>query len=241
MADFVFADDYILESSKTRDFYVEFLKGLIHKNNNLVGVIQGFGSLILLEDGLDANMRENTGQMEAAARTMTDLNKKVLTAGGCGRVDCAKANLQDMFRFQEDKAASICSALGVNFKFEATPGLPPVFIDTTKFSEIFENLVKNAAESAAQTDKKAVLIEVFAPGAATSTGTVDIFIRNTSADIPSHKIPEFFEGFYSSKGNDHYGLGLTTAAVLCGQMNIRMGIKCVDSTTTVWLAIPVAE
>ncbi|MDF1812629.1 MAG: ATP-binding protein [Verrucomicrobiales bacterium] len=241
MAEFVFADDYILESGKTRDFYVAFMKGMIHKNNNLVGVIQGFGSLMLLEDDLSDSLRENTEQMESAGRTMSELNKKVLTAAGCGRVECTAANLQDMFQFHEEKAEAICRDLGVTFKFQASPGLPAVVVDTTKFSEVFENLVRNAAESAAETEKKAVLVEVFPPGAATSTGHVDMFIRNTSADIPVHKIPEFYEGFYTSKGNDHFGLGLTTAAVLCGQMNIRLGIKCKDGTTAVWLAIPVAK
>ena len=41
MADFIFADNYRLDESPTRNFYELFLKGLVHKHNNLMGVIQG--------------------------------------------------------------------------------------------------------------------------------------------------------------------------------------------------------
>jgi len=241
MADYFFSDKYVLDDGKTRDFYVAFMKGLVHKYNNLVGVIQGFGSLVLLEDHLDKELRENIGQMEAASRTMTELNKKVLVATGCGRMDINGVSLQDMFRFQEDKARDICTKLGVGFRFQSAPNLPKVVTDTTKFSEVFENLLRNAAESAATTAGKLVAVEVYPPGTATPSGFVDMFIRNTSANIPAAKMPELFEGFYSSKGNNHFGLGLTIAAILCGQMKIRLGLKNEDGTMTTWLSIPMAK
>jgi C4-dicarboxylate-specific signal transduction histidine kinase len=129
----------------------------------------------------------------------------------------------------------------VDFEFQSSPDLPPVLLDTTKFSEVLEALVRNAAEAAAETKGKSVNIEVHKPGDASSTGHVDIFIRNSSLDFSAHKIAEFYEGFFSSKGNDHFGLGLTLAAVLCGQMNIKLGLKCQDDVTTAWLAIPVSN
>ena len=35
---FVFADHLVLDESPTRDFYKSVLQGLIHKNNNTLGV-----------------------------------------------------------------------------------------------------------------------------------------------------------------------------------------------------------
>ena len=45
---FLFADQFILEDSANADFYALLLKGLTHKLNNLLAVIQGFSSLILM-------------------------------------------------------------------------------------------------------------------------------------------------------------------------------------------------
>ena len=49
---FFFADHLVLDESPTRDFYKTIFQGLIHKNNNVLGVIQGFSSLILMDDGI---------------------------------------------------------------------------------------------------------------------------------------------------------------------------------------------
>ena len=84
-------------------------------------------------------------------------------------------------------------------------------------------------------------IELFHPGEATSTGHVDLFIKNDCPEIPVHEIPGYFEGFHSTKGNNHFGLGLTIAAVLCGQMNTRLGLRYDDEVMTTWMAIPLAD
>jgi len=241
MAEFVFADQYVLEPGKTRDFHEAFLKGLVHKTNNIVGVIQGFGSLLLLEDDISEDLRENTQQMDTAARLAADLYKKVLTAGGAAKVDCEETNFENMFPFLKEKAIGICEELEVSCSFEEKPDLPKILIDTAKLSEIFEALVRNAAESAAETKKKSVTIKLYNPGEATSTGHVDLFIKNDSLEVPVHEIPSCYEGFHSTKGNNHFGLGLTIAAVLCGQMNTRLGLRYDDKVMTAWMAIPLAE
>lgn len=241
MAEFIFADEYVLESGQTRDFYENFLQGLVHKTNNIVGVIQGFGSLLLTDDSISADLRENTEQMDSAARIASDLYKKVLTAGGAAKVDCDRADFESMHPFLQDKAAGICEELNVSCSFEAKTDLPKIFIDTAKLSEIFEELIRNAAESAAETEKKSVTIELFLPGEATSTGHVDLFIKNDCREIPGHEIADYYEAFHSTKGNQHFGIGLTIAAVLCGQMNTRLGLRYDDEIMTTWMAIPLAD
>ena len=238
MADFIFADQYVLEDGRTRRFHDTFLKGLVHKSNNLTGAIQGFGSLILLEENASGDLLENARQIDAAARLSSELYKKVLTAGGCARVDCVETSLDDMLGFLEEKARDICKQQEISCSFQTSENLPPVITDTAKLSEIFSELIRNAAEAAAETSGESVEVEIVPPGEKTSSGRVDLFIRNRSVDIPSHRIPDLFEGFFSSKGNEHFGLGLTTAAVLCGQMDTQLGLKCDSGVMTAWLAIP---
>ena len=93
MADFVHADDYCLGQSTTRKFYEFFLKGYIHKHNNLMGVIQGFSSLILYDDTINDEVRESAEQMQTSAKAATDLNREILGATGCARCDPAPMRL----------------------------------------------------------------------------------------------------------------------------------------------------
>ena len=241
MGEFVFADSYIIEPGPTQDYYHHFLRELVHKTNNLAGVIQGFASLALLEDHLSSSMRENTEQMDRAARSWSALNKSILVAGGCSKIDPAKIQLQDLFRFLEEKLDTICQNHGVTFQFHASPGLPPVWVDSSKFVDIFNELVLNAAEAAVDSTSKSILVELFPPGAATSTGRVDLFVRNPSPSIEPSRIARFYKPFFTTKGNGHHGLGLTSAAVLCGLMDIRLGMQSQSDQITAWLTLPLDQ
>ncbi len=237
MGEFVFADQFVLESGKTREFFLGFLKGLVHKSNNLVGVVQGFGSLVLLEDDLTEGTRENIEQMDSAARSMSELNKKVLTAGGCANVVCTDANISEMADYLQTKAEAAAAANGVQLSFSTAGGLSPVSIDGSRFHEVFGELINNAAEGAGESEAKAVSVS-FQPG---ENGGVDLLIKNSLASsemVP--KMEEMFDFFHSTKGNDHIGIGLITAAVLCGQMSIRLALKNDGTDMTTWLQIPKA-
>ena len=85
MADFLYADDFRLGQGPTRRFYEFFLKGYVHKHNNLMGVIQGFSALILFDDTINEEVRESAEQMQTSARAATDLNREILGATGCAR------------------------------------------------------------------------------------------------------------------------------------------------------------
>ncbi|MDA7922322.1 hypothetical protein N9B21_01945 [Verrucomicrobiales bacterium] len=240
MADFVFADDYQLEEGKTRAFYETFLKALVHKNNNLLGVIQGFSSLVLYNDDISADVRESTDQMHEASKSGSDLNKVVLQAGGCSTTSQEMIDLSNLLVFWKGKCQDICTASNVSLQFNAEEGLPKVRGDASQLSDILVCMINNAAESAKNFPNGTVALDLFPPGKASPGNNVDLFIRNTSADLEESAIKNYFVPFESSKGNDHFGLGLTTAAVICGDLGIRLGLRASEGTMTAWLSIPAA-
>lgn len=234
MGDYLFADQFVLESNQTRDFYYEYLKGLVHKTNNVIGVIHGFSGLALMDDNMPKSVRESVEQIETASRQMSEINKKVLTAGGCARIDMGELSLNDFGPFLESKVSDICEKNAVPFTFTLASDLPKIQSDKARFSEVFEALICNAAEGAAA-DKGDVSVE-FKLG---ESGNVDLFIHNTFKDeISPKKLNEYYEPFFSARGNSHFGIGLTIAAVLSGQMDSRLGIKAEDERFTSWLSIP---
>ncbi len=241
MADFVFADDYRLDRSPTRRFYELFLKGYIHKHNNLMGVIQGFSSLILYDDSINDEVRENAEQMQISSKAATELNREILGAAGCAHCDPAPMRLPDALPYWKSKSEEICSAAGTGFVLETRGNLPPLLADSNRLGELYFHLLRNAAESSAAFPGSHVAVDLFPPGEASPGGTVDLFVRNRSAELDSAALAKCFLPFESSKGSNHFGIGLTTAAVLAGDMGMRLGLRCAEGTMTAWLAIPVAE
>lgn len=240
MAEFIFSDDYRLEDGPTRAFYESFLKGLVHKHNNLTGVIQGFSSLILYDEGISGETRDSAQQMQDSARMASDLNREVLAAAGVSRCELENVKLEDVLKYWEEKAGEICDAAGVPLQFSAREGLVPVQADGAKLTEIFTQLVRNAAEGAAEVTGGSVAIDIFPPGEASPGDSVDLFVRNSCSELDPAEVESAFEPFHTTKGSEYFGLGLTTAAILAGQMNHRLGLRCADATMTAWLAIPKA-
>jgi len=241
-SDFHFADLLILDDSPTRSFYKSLLQGLIHKNNNTLGVIQGFATLISMEDGLNEEMTENIGHMRHSITNSSELAKLILTAGGCANVDSEPADISVMLPYLEQTSKAICDKLGATLQFNQAASLPSVFADTGRFQELVRELIKNAAEATVESGQGEVVIDVLPPGSVSPSENerVDIFVRNTCKDIEPDKLKKVFEPFYTTKDNSHYGIGLTTAGVLAGQMKMRLGLRSSEGTTTAWLSIATA-
>lgn len=241
MADFIFADDYQLDESSTRSFYEVFLKGLVHKHNNLMGVIQGFSSLILYDEEISGEVRDSAQQMQDSAKMASELNREVLESSGCGRCEIGVVNLSDVQNYWEGKANEICQASGVPIQFTTRDGLVSVAADSGKLSGIFSTLIQNAAEAAAEVPGGSVAVDLFPPGEASPGDHVDLFIRNSSPELSPEMVKKSFEPFHTTKGSEHFGLGLTSAAVLAGQMKLRLGLRYADATMTAWLSLPPAS
>ncbi|MFK5923111.1 MAG: HAMP domain-containing sensor histidine kinase [Verrucomicrobiota bacterium] len=238
-SEFHFADSLILDNSSTRDFYKNLLQGLIHKNNNTLGVIQGFATLIAMEEDLNEEMTENIEHMRSAITDSSELAKIILTAGGCAQIETTATDIKVMLPYLEQSLNSICKEIGATLQINPAPSLPPILADTGRFHDVVKELIKNAAEASVESGQSAVVIDILPPGNITSGDTqhVDIFIRNTCADIPPEKLRQVFNPFYTSKNNQHYGIGLTTAGILAGQMGMRLGLRSDEGTTTAWLSI----
>jgi signal transduction histidine kinase len=237
---FLFADHLVLEESPTRDFYKELLRGWAHKNNNSLAVVQGFTSLILMTDDLDENTVESVQQMRNSALHNTSLSERVLAAGGCSRIAPQSLNLLDFLPLMESKFIDICKSCGANITMSLSAKAHPVTADASRFKEALLELVRNAAEAAGKGGKVEVLL--LAPGelSPAGEGRVDLVVRNSGPVIPEDRLPQVFKPFMTTKGHDHFGLGLTIAAVLAGQMKMRLGLASGDGLTTAWISAPAA-
>ena len=121
---FLFADHLVLDDSPTRDFYKELLRGLTHKNNNALAVVQGFSSLILMEKGIDADTAESVQHMRQAAQSSSELGERVLTAGGVARISKQRLQLEDFLPLLEERMRSICDSSGAILSLRLARALP---------------------------------------------------------------------------------------------------------------------
>lgn len=238
---FTFPTSLQLGQEHSEGFHQELLRGLTHKLNNLLAVIQGFSSLILMTEDLDPAVAENMQHIREASVGVTNLSERIRSAGGCAKLSPQPMNLNEYLAAVENSLTEPFTKAGVALEAEIHPNLPTIPIDPSKFKEILVELLKNAAEAAAAGGGKAA-IKVCPPGVVTPAeeNRVDIVISNTGSTIAPDKLEEVFRAFHGSKNTNHLGLGLTIAAMLAHQMNLQLGVASENNTTTFWLSCPVA-
>lgn len=228
-----------LGEQNSEGFHQELLRGLTHKLNNMLAIIQGFSSLILMNDELDESVLGNMQHIKEASLNISSLSERIRAAGGCAKVSLQPLQLGEYLSVIHDAIAAPFQRLGVAFEQDVAEGLPAVMVDPTKLKEMLNELLKNAAE-AAQKDGGRALLQVAGPGVVSPVEErrVDILITNTGSTVNVDKMEEIFRPFSGSKSSHHLGLGLTIAAMLAHQMNVRLGVNSQDNTTTFWVSLP---
>lgn len=236
-----------IQGTAAGEFFSGLMRGLTHKQNNLLAVIQGFSSLLLMDEGLDSVTRENLEHIKEAAQGAATLAERILAASGCARLSPQTVRLDEYVPLMESAFRAPFSRLNVPFQIRVAPDLPPVRVDGARFKDLLLELLTNAAEAAAEAEAEGVagtaLMEVRpaeADGEEDGIAGAGILIHNTGLPIPPEKLPEVFKPFHSTRDSRHYGIGLTIAAVLASQMGMKLAVKSEAGATTFRLRIPAA-
>lgn len=238
---FVYPTQLNLGSQTSDGYPQDLLRGLTHKLNNLLAIIQGFSSLILMNDDLDSGVQENMQHIKEASINISGLSERIRAAGGCAKVSLQSLNVQEYFSVVDTALREPFTKSGVPFEMDIAASLPPVSVDPTKLKDLLVELLRNAAEAAQKNGGRA-LMQVTGPGVVSPAAErrVDILISNTGSQIEQQKLHEIFRPFQGTKNSHHLGLGLTISAMLAHLMNIRLGVNSQDNVTTFWVSIPLA-
>ena len=232
-----------IQGTPMGDFFNGLIRGLVHKQNNFLAVIQGFSSLILMGDDLDETTKENLEHMKDAAQGAAGLSERILVAGGCVRITPQNVQLKDYLPMVDNYLRAPFTKLGVPFQINMAAEVPAVKVDSGRFKELLGDLLLNAAEAVSLSGQAgAAALDILPPGSVPEgrPGCVDIFVRNTGAPIAPEKLKDVFKPFASTRDSKHFGVGLTVASVLAHQMGATLGVKSNAEATTFWLSVPVA-
>jgi GAF domain-containing protein len=102
--------------------------------------------------------------------------------------------------------------------YEIAPDLPLVRADTTQLGRAFGYLLQNALEAVEEAEEKRIKV-----GAApVDDDFVAIQIADTGPGIPEEDVDKIWAAFYTTKGAQHAGLGLSAALRILKQLEGRI-------------------
>jgi len=185
---------------------------LAHEIRNPLAGISGAAQL--LETGLGDADRELTDLIRSEAARIGKLVDRVEQFGDLRVAQRRPINIHDVLD-RSRRAAKAGFAAHARFLEEYDPSLPPTAGDADQLLQVFQNILKNAAEAIPRVGGTISISTAFRPGVKlTRPGGVSeslplvVTIADNGPGIPETLLRDIFDPFVSSKANGS-GLGLS--------------------------------
>lgn len=223
---------------------------LAHEIRNPLAGISGAAQL--LEMGLGEGDRELTGLIRAEADRIGKLVDRVEQFGDLRPAQRKPLNIHDVLD-RARRTAQAGFAAHVRFSEDYDPSLPPTAGDPDQLLQIFQNLLKNAAEAVPRVGGTIAIATGFSPGVKlvrpgqkSEPLPLLVSITDNGPGIPENIIRDIFDPFVSSKVNGS-GLGLSLVSKFIAdhggvvECDSRPGRTRFRVRLPVWQGAPVDE
>lgn len=201
-----------LDRSRRLDSIGQLAGGVAHDLNNLLTPVIGYSELLL--EGMDPELSSEplTRILDAAV----DARALVRQLLAFGRRQYMEMKTIDLNLVVLSSRSLLKSAVRENIALELRTSDKPVPVpgDRGKLEEVLMNLVANAADAMPSGGK--LVIEV---GFAESGECALLRVSDTGSGMDPRELSRIFEPFYSTKGEQGTGLGLSTVYGIVKQHN----------------------
>ena len=191
---------------------------LAHELRNPLAGISGAAQLLEMAGG-DAE-RELTDLIRKETRRIEKLLERVDSFGDTRPAAKEPVNIHDVID-RARRAAEAGFASHVRFFTEFDPSLPPVPGDADRLMQVFQNLLKNAAEATPRVGGVVMIRTSYSPGVSIAgigggreSVPLLVSIQDNGAGVPPEIKQDIFEPFVTSKaGGSGLGLALVSKIV----------------------------
>jgi two-component system nitrogen regulation sensor histidine kinase GlnL len=210
--------------------------------NPLAGIA---GAAQLLEMNLGPEDRELTELIVAETRRIVALLDQVEQFGRLRPPDRRAVNIHDVLD-RARRSAELGVAARMRITEEYDPSLPPVWADPDQLTQVFLNLLKNAAEAAGAVGGSIRLRTFYdlALRLRREDGSwslpVQVEILDDGPGIPAELVGDIFDPFVSGRENGT-GLGLALVARIIADHEGWVGVDSQPGRTAFRIALPKAH
>jgi C4-dicarboxylate-specific signal transduction histidine kinase len=182
------------------------VSSVAHDANNYLGAIMAYAELVQQGAGLTDETRRMMDNILTGVQKCSSL---ISTLTAIARKERADVNmvalpqfLEQLFDLKRHQFRSVHVALGL----ECPDQMPSLVVDRPKLMMALLYLLTNALEAVEGSERPRVTLT-----ASAGKETVDIAIKDTGPAISESVRERMFDPFYTTKSQDHLGLGLTVA------------------------------
>ena len=235
--------DRAMSSKSAAKSAIGMAEMLAHEIKNPLAGITGAAQLLSMN--LSEQDRELTDLIVAETRRVVKLLEQVEQFGNLRPPRCRAVNLHDLLE-RARKSAAVGFAAHMTFREDYDPSLPATWADGDQLVQVFQNLLKNAAQAASGAPGTIRLrtfyeasLRVRREGLPPARVPLQVEIVDDGPGIPSHIADDIFEPFVSGRENGT-GLGLALVSKIISDHNGWITVDSVPGRTVFRISLPVA-
>jgi len=212
------ARDEAEEANRAKDFFLAFVS---HELRSPLNAILGWSKILLTKKVDDETQKNALETIERSARAqaqlINDLVDSARITSGKLRLEFHPVNLYEIIKtvFHSQKPAA--ESKNIKLKFDSDVEKIPVFADTGRLQQVFNNLISNALKFTPAGGKISISAE-------STKGIAKITVKDNGQGISPDSLPNIFRQF--SQGNESnmldkggLGLGLSIVKILVEKHN----------------------
>jgi len=184
--------------------------GVAHEINNPLCGIVTYSHLLLEKISLDDSRRSNVEKIIRESNRCKVIIKSLLNYARQSEPSLSPININDLVTHALANLGSDPVMKGIRIKKDWDDILPTVPADISQIQEVFENIIRNAAEILDGEGEIRIVIRTVHES---ETGQyVEISIEDTGPGIPEEYLTRLFDPFFTTKTKGHCtGLGLSVS------------------------------
>ncbi|MEA3338729.1 MAG: GAF domain-containing protein [Chloroflexota bacterium] len=196
-----------------------------------VGLLRGDLARLSVDDPvLVKSMREDLAMIDDSARMIVSVQEHLI---GSAREEKPRPTMVD--DVLEDAAAAMGIPADI-ISYTVAPDLPLALADTTQLSRAFGYVLDNALEAMAGMDDQCITVGVSPTG---DGCFVAVRVADTGPGIPEEELDKIWATFYTTKGAQHAGLGLSACLQILKQIDGQISAANLpDGGAVIELLIP---
>lgn len=189
--------------------------GIAHDYNNMLGVIMGYTELLASKLSGQENLQRYVSQIDKACKAGAQLTRKLLAFTRKDASGAEIVNINQVVTEIEQMQEKLLTA-GINMKLNLQEDLWNVYIDSSDLESCLINLCINAKHAMGEkgtftisTSNTSLSMTVADKLGVLEGEYVDLSVRDTGKGMDNDTRARIFDPFFSTKGEQGTGLGLS--------------------------------
>lgn len=180
-----------------------------HDVNNLLGVILAYAELLSVDTNLSVESQRMLREIISAVRKATSLVGALTDIARKERTDIRIIDPAQLAERSLSLLQYTIRTQGVNIERNLEGDLGTVAVDLPKVTLALVYLLMNALDSMQTAEHKLLRMSVCRSG-----DSVEFAVWNSGESIPAELREKIFEPYFTTKGELHFGLGLSLARTI---------------------------